>query len=157
MKNFILALAIVIAQTTVCFAQDYNQIADIDKKVMEIKANIDKYRMKVKKSGDSSIRITTTTYRDKSVIKMITLVYKDNNLDKKTEIYYSNGQMIFHESIWTDSNGKIVNDEKSYLQNHHLIKWIAGNGKEVDQNSNDFKWWDNQLSENSKSWACETK
>jgi hypothetical protein len=144
MKTFLLALAIVAIQTTVCFAQDDNQIADIDKKVTEIRANIDKYRTKVKTSGDNTIRITTTTHRDKRVIKMVTLLYKDNNLDKKTEIYYSNGQMIFHESIWTDTNGKIVNDEKSYLQNHHLIKWIAGNGKEVDQNSKDFKWWDKQ-------------
>jgi hypothetical protein len=156
MKTFLLSLTIVIIQT-LGFAQTDNQISDIGKKVDEIKANIDQYRKKVEKSGESTLNIIKTTYSDKKVVKMVTLSYKDNNLDKRTEIFYSGGEMIFHESIWTDNNGKIVNDEKSYLENHHLIKWITGNGKEMDKNSKEFQSWDRQLSESSKSWASDTK
>ena len=153
MNTIFLALTFAFIQTA-GLTQTNNQIADIDKKVKEIKDNINNYKTEAFKYADSTLK---TTYSDKKVVKMIILSYKDNHLDKRTEIFFSNGQMIFHEQIWTDSKGQIVNDEKSYLADHRLIKWIKTDNKEVDKNSDDFKWWNKKLSESSKSWKKDTK
>ncbi len=155
MKTIITTLTIILALTYGVSAQTDKQIADINKVVQEIKNNIGNYKQETKKWSDSSNNVRTI-YRQDKIVKCSMHSYRDNNLDKKTNYYFSDGQLIFIEHIWTDENFKIVYQEKLYRADEHLIQWTMDD-KKVDSNSKDYIEMDKQLIDISKSWKKDTK
>jgi hypothetical protein len=77
--------------------------------------------------------------KEKDLI-LITVYYKDpTNIDKNVAWYFHNGQLIYSEKNWTDrATKKIVETEKAYLTDEHLLAWFINDRKE-DTASKDFK------------------
>ena len=155
MKTIIIIL-IFLFQSVSAFSQNDKQIASIDSTVLGIKNNIGNYKQEIKKWEDSSNNIRII-YRLKKTVKYCTFSYNDNNLLKSTYYYFSNGHLIFAETIWTDANLQIVYNEKYYLENGHLIQWINEDKKIVEKDSKEFKDMDKELSDVSKSWEKDAK
>ncbi|MGZ3864018.1 MAG: hypothetical protein ACXVPN_12990 [Bacteroidia bacterium] len=151
MKNLFFIIAAFVMQMA-AMAQDAGKTADIDNTVATIKSNLKTYKTEDYKYPTD---ITETTYYDNKTIKAVKTFVVDNNTNKTTTSYFSGGQMIYHEQIWTDNNGKIVHTELSYLSNHHLVKWTLDD-KEMTKSSEYWKGWDKQLYESSKSFRKNT-
>jgi len=125
------------------YAQIYNQqITDIDKARREIKNNIQNFQ-KIEKIRDSTG--SRYVYFKEKELQLITVFCEDKNIDKSVEWYFSNGQLIYSEQIWTDTkSSKTIDNEKFYLSNGHLIAWTKENNP-VDNTSQEFKDVDVQL------------
>jgi len=132
---------------SIAIAQNPGNIADTDNKVAAIKSNLVNYRTE---ETTYPAHIVNTTYYDNKTIKAVRTFYIDNNVNKTVTAYFSDGQMIYHEQIWTDNEGKIIHTELSYLEDHHLVKWSLDN-KEMARSEQYWKSWDKQLCESSKS------
>jgi hypothetical protein len=148
-KNYIIALVTVIALTPEVYSQtDQDQIVDIDKTRKEIVKNIDSYRQTENNKDSVSYRYV---YREGNDLKLIMIEYKDRRyggkyIDKKVEWYFSKGHLIYSEQTWTDiPSGKLVDNEKCYLNDQHLIAWIKFENKTVDKTSREFIDADTQL------------
>jgi hypothetical protein len=125
------------------FAQtNKQQITDIDKARQEIRNNIQNFQ-KIEKVRDSTG--SRYVYLKEKELQLITVNYRDKNVDKTVEWYFSNGQLIYSEQVWTEiKSNKTIDNEKFYLSNGHLISWT----KEdiiVDNNSQEFMDVDAQL------------
>ena len=129
--------------TTEVLAQTDAQLTSIDKIQLEIKNNIANFQ-KVEKFKNNNLGYRYVYLKDKE-IQLITLLAKDGSIDKNVEWYFSKGQLIYSQQIWTDTTtGKIVDNEKFYLSNGQLIAWINGE-KTIDNSSQEFKDANNQL------------
>lgn len=125
------------------------QMKNIDKIKHEILKNIGTYQ-KIEKFKDS------TGYRDVFIkdkeLQLVIVDFKDKQdadklIDKKVEWYFSKGELIFSQQIWTDlKSDKIVDNERFYICNGHLIKWFKFKNW-MDKNEQEFKDADRKLVE----------
>jgi outer membrane lipoprotein-sorting protein len=126
------------------YAQTEKQImADIDKTITDIKSKINTFQ-KIEK-GNTSKGYRFVFLKGKE-LQLITVRAIEENLEKNVEWYYVNGVLVYAETIWLDSKTKkVVKNEKTYLDNGHLIAWINPDGKLVDSNSSEFKTVETEL------------
>ena len=126
------------------FAQsDSVRIIDIDKTIQEIKNDTTIHMVEKAKEQGGGYR---HAYIKDKELKRTTVYHRDQNTDKSVEWYFSNGQLIYSEQIWTIiKSQKIVDDEKFYLADGHLFAWIKMNGKYVDKDSKQFKGFEDGL------------
>ena len=62
------------------------------------------------------------------------------------EWYFSNGHLIYSQQIWTDIETKeVIDNQKYYLNDQHMIAWIKFENKTVDNASQEFKDMDADL------------
>lgn len=117
------------------------QIADIDKKRQEIRNNISNYRQTQNHTDSNGY---SYVYKQDTALKLIMIEYKDRRdtgkyIDKKVEWYFSNGHLIYSEQIWTDiATGKLVDNQKFYLDDRHMIAWIKFDNEAIDITSQEF-------------------
>lgn len=123
-------------------------IANIEKTIQETKYNLDSFQKIEKINDTSSYR---QIYKQGKELKLISIENKDMRdsgkyIDKKVEWYFSNGQLIYSEQIWTDiTTDKIIDTQKFYLHDQHLISWIKIENKIVDDTSQEFKDFDAEM------------
>lgn len=142
MKTFITISTAVLCWTA-SLAQTNSQIGDIDKTRQEIKDNIATFR-KVERVKNDSIGYRFVYFKD-TELKLITILAKDGDIDKNVEWYFSKGQLIYTQQIWTNrTTGQILDNENFYLSNGQLIAWINAD-KTVDNTSQEFKDTNTQL------------
>jgi len=147
-RYFVFALASLSLTYGAYSQSDAQQITDIDKLRQEIKNNISTYQKTVVINDTNGYR---HVYKNGSDLKLIAIEYKDRRdtgkyIDKKVEWYFSNGHLIYCEQVWTDiPTGKIVDDERFYSNDLHLIAWIKSETGKVDATSQEFKDVDAQL------------
>jgi hypothetical protein len=150
-RYFVFALASLSLTYGAYSQSDAQQIDDIDKLRQEIKNNISTYQkteVECDTTGSTGYRYV---YKNGSDLKLIAIEYKDKRdpgkyIDKKVEWYFSNGHLIYCEQVWTDiPTGKIVDDERFYSNDQHLIAWIKSENEKVDSTSQEFKDVDAQL------------
>jgi hypothetical protein len=147
MKTFIIILTI-LALAQGAFAQTDKQINDINKTVLGIKNDNPKGTPGGNIGADDTIN---NVIRSDDKVVYVSWARKDNNIIKKDEYFFSNDLLIFYEETWTDNALNIVNDQKYYISNSHILSWIS-NGKEMDKTSKDFKDMDNYFSKISNDW-----
>jgi hypothetical protein len=143
MKKYLLVIAIsfVLIQR-VCSQTGETQTSNIDKVRQEIKNNINNYQKIENIQTKTGFR---STYKKGKELKLIVVEVKDSIglgkcLDKKVEWYFSKGYLIYSEQIWTDLEAnKIVDHQKLYLDDKHLISWIKNENQSLDINSKEFK------------------
>jgi len=155
MKNFFLLFFLLFSQ--VCFSQTHeNQypfvdliaieqdtaatLMNIDKLKDQIKSKIQEYQ-KIEKFKDNTG--SRYLFVKDNQLQMVTVSFKENNIDKNVEWYFSDGQLIYSEQVWKESDKKI-NQEKFYLNNNHLIGWLK-DGKKVSKRSSEFQTTEGDL------------
>ena len=130
---------------TKSFAQtDSLQIADINKIKQEIKDSVPTFQM-IEKATDPGGGYRHAYLKNNSVV--LTIIYhRDQNIDKYVEWYFSGGQLIYSEQIWTNvKTGKIVDNEKFYLVGGRLFAWIKMDGSAINKSSKQFRDFDSGL------------
>jgi hypothetical protein len=117
-------------------------IAFFDKKVMDIKNNLNNYR-KIKSEADSLMEATNTNnnftetaFKNGKELMLVQYVDLYGHM-KSADYYFNNGQLMFIEIKNRDNSY-----EKSYFNGYKMIAWNR-NGKEVDKSSEDFKLVEN--------------
>ena len=116
-------------------SSEESQVLKIERQKRSIDSAIPSYN-KIEKSRDSlGYRIV---YYDGKELRLIEVFYKENGIDKKASWYFNKGLLFYCESEWIRADGnRISDDEKYYLADEHLIKWIIGEN-DVDTNSYGF-------------------
>jgi hypothetical protein len=139
-KHILLLLSLVFAHVT--YSQTDKQIAETDKIVNDIKNNRANYQQtKIVEDSISYIYI----YKKDTELKLEMMNYKDRRydnryIDKKVDYYFSNGHLIFVEQTWTDIlPNKVVDNQKMYLDEKHMLAWIKNQNETVDVSSKEFK------------------
>ena len=137
MKKYILTALISFAIIQVVYSKtETEKIANIEKATKEIQNNLGKY-LKDEQVKDSTGN--RYVYKDGNELKLITVYYRDTDANKNVEWYFSNGEFIYTQTIWTDkTTNKVINSEKCYLKDGQLIAW-KNNDKLLDTSSLDFK------------------
>ena len=127
------------------FAQtDSLQILEINKVKTQIKDSISTYQ-ELDKAEEAGGGYRHAYLKNKELV--LTIIYhNEQNIDKYVEWYFSNGQMLYSEQIWTNTKtGKIVDDEKFYFVDGRLFAWIKMDGRHVNKDSRPFKNFDSGL------------
>jgi hypothetical protein len=69
--------------------------------------------------------------------------YKEQDIDKMVMWYFLNRQLIYTEQTWTNVvSKKIVDNEKVYLNNGHIIAWLDSQNKEQEADAEKMKAYD---------------
>lgn len=124
---------------------DTLQLDKIDSLKINTLKNLPSFTKLVKVNNETGNRIV---YLKNNDLKLITVYSKDNNIEKNVEWYFSDGELIYSEQKWIDlTTGKVINNEKIYVSNGHLIACEKTNGKFVDQDSDEFKDLDKRFAE----------
>ena len=146
MKKLLFGIVMILLLNQVAISQvllksDKEQIADIDQMRQEIKSNLSSY-LKTENINDSSGY--RYVYRKDKELKLIMIEYKDRRdqgkyIDKKVVWYFSNGHLIYSEQTWTDiATGELVDNQKFYLNEQHLIAWFKFESGAVENTSQEF-------------------
>jgi hypothetical protein len=137
MKKYILTALASFAIIQGVYSQtETEKIANIEKATKETQNNLGKY-LKDEQVKDSTGN--RYVYKEGNELKLITVYYRDTDANKNVEWYFSNGEFIYTQTIWTDkTTNKVINSEKCYLKDGQLIAWI-NNDKLLDTTSLDFK------------------
>ncbi len=144
MKKYLITLVLGCIIMQGLFAQSENQkIIEIDKTKLEIRNNISTLHKVVEVQDSAGYRYS---YYNANGLTLISIYYKDKNIDKYVDWYFSNGQMIYTELTWTDNvTNKLIDNEKFYLSDGHMINWLKSGTKPVDITSKEFKQMDTLL------------
>ena len=123
MKKIILSIFILSYLTPCVFAQTENvELKTIEKTVEGINTNLNSFQ-KIEKQNDS-IANEYVFIKDKEV-QLITIKTREQNIEKNVAWYYLSGALIYGEQKWLDiKSNAIVDHEKFFLTNGHLIAWI---------------------------------
>lgn len=150
-KHLSILLALLLNITVYSQTQE-QQISSIDKIKEEIKNNIATLTLTENVNVNDSIgNGYRRVYRKNSELKLIQVEYKEagglgKNVSKKVEWYFTNGILIYSEVLWTDlATNKVIDHQKLYLDQTHLIAWIKLDNISVDVNSDEFKETDANL------------
>ncbi len=142
MKKYLIAILTCLVSTFGVYSQTGRlELADIDKRTIEIKTDLLSYN-KFENYKDSSGY--TYLYKKNHELKAVMLEYKDSRepgkyIDKKVEWYFHAGHLIYCETTWTDIvTGLVVGNEKCYLNEKHLIEWIKTGNYNEETDSKDF-------------------
>ncbi len=143
MKQIILLIIASFVLTHGSFTQTENQqVFDINQEVQKIKNNIQEFE-KIEKFKDSTGY--RYVYLKDNEVQIISVLFIDENIHKKVEWYFSNGELIYSEKIWTNIDSNIViENELCYLGGRKLILWTKGNDV-VDDTSKEFKDFESEL------------
>ncbi len=153
MRKFLSILVTLLLVNITVYAQtDEQKISAIDKIKEEIKNNLGTLTLseniKVNDSLGSGYR---RVYRKNTELKLVQVEHKETgglgkNISKKVEWYFSNGHLIYSELLWTDlSTNKVIDSQRLYLDDTHLIAWYKLDNKLMDVNSEEFKETDAKL------------
>jgi hypothetical protein len=112
------------------------QINAIDNAKMAIDNNIGSYqRTETYNDGGNS----KCVFKNGNQLKMVTIDIKDKNIDKKVEWYFANGGLIYSQQVWTNiRTGKIIDNEKTYVNNNQALSWIKNDNVSVGHSSEEF-------------------
>lgn len=131
----ILLLLITTTIPLFCFSQ--TELKNIDKSVKEIRDNLATYNKVEKINTKEGSRFAYLKDKD---LKLITVSSIEPTIEKKVEWFYFDGQLSYAETNWFDiTTGKIIFNEKCYLQNGHLISWTNARDKVPDPETIEFK------------------
>lgn len=151
-KYFTILLSALLLNIAAQAQTDKQKISSIDKIKEEIKNNLPTLTLSENLSVNDSIgNGYRRVYRKNAELKLIQVEYKEagglgKNISKKVEWYFSNGTLIYSEVLWTDlSTNKVIDHQKLYLDDTHLIAWIKSGDVSVDANSKEFKETDANL------------
>lgn len=144
MKNLYFIMLLIFAITQALFSQTVeSQLTKLDSLKEVITQEIPGYSKLEKINKKTGHRLVYTKGHE---IKLITVFSKDKDLDKNVSWYFANGELFYSEQKWTDSStGSLVNNEKFYLTNGHLIAWIKTDNSFVNRDSEEFKDIDKKL------------
>lgn len=122
-------------------AQSADFITVIKKERAEIDSHIQSY--KKEETGDSTSH--SAAFSKDSELKLIRVEVKQDGLQKKVEWYFAGGELIYCEQTWMEeSPGLCMDHQEFYLHEGHLMAWLK-QGKQVDINSEEFKYLDAAL------------
>lgn len=145
MKDYLIAILTCLTLIGEVSAQaDKRQISRIDKSRLKIRNNLAGFQKNEQKLNDSTI--TEYAYAEGKELELVTVYVNDKTIIKNVEWYFLDKHLIYSEQIWTDPSTKnIVDKEKFYLENGHLIAWIKSNNIGVDNTSQAFKQCETKL------------
>ena len=128
-----------------CVKPDEKKMLDIDKLKENIKNNLSSLKMVEKYKDRFCYR---NAYFNNNDLQLITVCFKDRQIDKNVEWYFIKGQLIYSEQTWTIREAKqVINNEKFYINDRHLIAWLKTDNKPVDKTSQEFKVFESKLVE----------
>jgi hypothetical protein len=144
MKNFYLITILFSTLTQGLSGQTIGfQLNKIDSLKEKIAIELPTYSKLEKISNKTGLRFI---YTKDNELKLIIVFTVDNNIAKNVEWYFSNGELIYSEQKWIDnSTGKIINNEKFYLSDGHLIAWKYTDNNFVEKDSEEFKVMDKKI------------
>ncbi len=140
MKKYFFVIFAFIATGSGVFAQsNNNQIAAIDKTKEEIKSNLANFQLI--DSGKTASGSVFAYSKDKQLqFVTINVLDKEQHITKHIEWYFLGGHLIYSEQLWTNSStGEVINNEKFYVSDSHLIDWIKTGKDHVDPAADAFK------------------
>jgi hypothetical protein len=137
MKTILITLTAAFFLSQAAYSQtEKEQITAIDNAKLAIDNNMGNYqKTKTYKEGANS----KSVYKDGNELEMVTIDIIDKNVDKKVEWYFVNGGLIYSGQVWTNlKTGKIIDNEKTYVNNNQALCWIKTNNALVDRSSEEF-------------------
>jgi hypothetical protein len=82
-------------------------------------------------------------YTKNHVLQLVMVDYKEQDIDKKVEWYFSNRTLVYVNQTWTNLiSKKIVDNEKVYLNNGHIIAWLDSQNKEQEADADKINAYD---------------
>ncbi len=112
-------------------------------KIDDIKNSIEHTKgtcIKTEKTDSSSSKYI---YTKNHVLQLVIVDYKEQDIDKKVLWYFSNKQLVYTEQTWTNIvSKKVVDNEKVYLNNGHIIAWLDSQNKEQEADAEKMKAYD---------------
>ena len=112
------------------YSQDEKQmLANID----QTKNSIDRNKNSFTKTEKTDSAGYKYIYTKNHTLQLVLIDYKEQGIDKKVVWYFSGKQLVYAEQTLTNvSSGKLVDNEKVYLSNGHIIAWLdSQNNKQV--------------------------
>lgn len=112
-------------------------------KIDEIKLSIEHSKASYVKTEKIDSGSSKYIYTKNHVLQLVIVDYKEQDIDKKVLWYFSNKQLVYTEQTWTNNvSNKIVDNEKIYLNNGHIIAWLDSQNKEQEADAEKIKAYD---------------
>jgi hypothetical protein len=152
MKKY-LAILLVIVISLGVFAQSKST----DK--AELKAHIEKQAEIIKRDlnsySKSEMSADSAGYRwhyfKGNELKLVHVKYTRNETEMNVDWYFNNGELIYSESIWTNTqSGKLVQNVKAYLNNGQLFEGESSLIGKIEPGSKEFKEMEDGLKDYAK-------
>jgi|GEM_PF-6794057 len=164
-KQFLFSL-IFIFNLSLCFSQKYFLDGVYLESDVELSAKIDGLRKLTDAQLGSFVEIRMAqdslgfrdAWFDGKELRLVTVFSKQNFEYKKANWYFYKGRLIYAESFISDKedNRILAIDEKYYLDNEHLFKWMQGD-QQVEKNSVNFTKAANGIAEQALKLKMENK